>query len=197
MRSILTVSCLMLSTALLLAACGESEPEIACCAIEPKAKCEGDMLGAGVTGAEVELLLGPAEWICPSGTLSEARIREIAPLWAASESCRATRGSTRLSGLDGGLCPARSDADAPPLPPGVDLQVAATCTAGLAARGLSDAELWLVLGAPETVCPKGGINERRLRDIIAKDWAPASCTQFTAEEMLKAMNTGACGGGAN
>ena len=76
MRTSLTVSGLILSTALLLAACGESEPEIACCAIEPKAKCEGDMLGAGLTRSEVELLLGPAEWICPSGTLSEARIRE-------------------------------------------------------------------------------------------------------------------------
>jgi len=196
MRTILMLSGLTISAVLVLSACGETEPEIACCAIEPRAKCDGDLLGAGVTREELSVLTGPAEWICPSGTLNEARIREIAPIWAASESCRVTRGSARLSALDGGLCPARSGADAPPLPPGVDLQVATTCAAGLAARGLAEAELWLVLGAPDAVCPKNGINERRIREIVAKDWAPANCTQFTAEQMLAAMNAGACDGDA-
>ena len=196
MRTILMLSGLMASAVLVLSACGESEPEIACCAIEPKAKCEGDLLGAGVTREELSVLTGPAEWICPSGTLSEARIREVAPIWAASKSCQTTRGSARLRALDSGLCTARSGADAPPLPPGVDLQVATTCAAGLAARGLAEPELWLVLGAPEAVCPKDGISERRIRDIIVKDWAPANCTQFTAEQMLAAMNAGACGGDA-
>jgi len=75
MRTILMLSGLMTSAVLVLSACGESEPEIACCAIEPKAKCEGDLLGAGVTREELSVLMGSAEWICPSGTLSEARIK--------------------------------------------------------------------------------------------------------------------------
>lgn len=188
---------LMIGTfALTLASCGGEEETPDCCAIVPRAKCEGDLLGNGVTHAEMSMLLGASDTVCPSEILSEVRIREIAPIWAASASCKADRGSDRLSALDSGICPARSLADAPPLPAGVGLEVATACTAGLAARGLSDAELWLVLGAPVGVCPNNGVTEQRLRDIIAKDWAPASCTQFTAEQMLKAMNSGACGGNA-
>lgn len=179
-----------------LAACGGEEERTDCCAIEPRAKCESDLLGNGVTNAEMGVLLGPSEMICPSELMSEARIREITPIWNASASCKVERGPGRLSALEGGVCPARSLADAPPLPAGVALEVATACTAGLAARGLSDAELWLVLGAPEGVCPNNGVTEQRLREIIAKDWAPASCTQFTAEQMLKALNSGACGGNA-
>lgn len=192
-QSVLSVALVLASA---LAACGEKEEDIACCAIEPKAKCESELLGNGVTHAELSLLLGSAERICPSAEISEARIREIAPIWAASDSCRLTRGYDRLGALQAGLCSPRAIADAPPLPPGVDLEVATTCTTGLVARGVNEAELWIVLGAPEGVCPKAGITEQRLRDIIAKDWAPASCTQFTAAQMLNAMNAGACGGDA-
>jgi hypothetical protein len=191
MRAILPVTAV-----LLLSACGDGEPEVACCAIEPRAKCEGHLLGSGVTDAELTLLLGPAETICPSATLSETRIRELATIWSASDSCKVTRSSNRLRGLEAGLCPARTSAHAPPLPPGVDINVATACAAGLIARGISEPELWLVLGAPEGVCPSSGINERRLRDIIAKDWNAASCTQFTPEQMLHALDTGACGGDA-
>jgi hypothetical protein len=178
-----------------LAACGEEE-RTDCCAIEPRAKCEGDLLGNGLTHAELDVLLSGSDAVCPSEVLSEARIREIAPIWIASRSCTSTYGPGRLSALESGVCPARSLAGAPPLPAGVDLQVATTCATGLAARGLSEAELWLVLGAPGRVCPNDGVTERRLRDVIAKDWAPASCTQFTADQMLEAMNSGACGGNA-
>ncbi|MEQ1784964.1 MAG: hypothetical protein ABMA14_26765, partial [Hyphomonadaceae bacterium] len=171
-------------------------PEIACCAILPSAKCEGDLLSAGVTHSELAILQGTEEAICPSATLSESRIRELGAIWAASPSCRQTRTLNRTQALDGGLCSVRSLADAPPLPDGVDQQVAATCAAGLVARGVSEPELWIVIGDPAGVCPNNGVTEQRLRKIIADDWAPASCTQFTKEQMLHALDTGACGGNA-
>lgn len=187
---------LMISLAAMLGACGGEEEKPACCAIEPKAKCESELLGAGVTHAELSILLGSAEQVCPSEQLSEARIREIMPIWTASESCRLTHGYGRLNALDAGLCSARSRADAPPLPPGVDINVATACAAGLVARGVDESELWIVLGAPDGVCPNNGVSEKRLRDIIAKDWGPARCTQFTQTQMLTALESGACGGDA-
>ncbi len=93
MRPVLIACALMVSAAVLLTACGESEPEIACCAILPSAKCEGDMLSAGVTHGELNILMGAEDAICPSATLSEARIRELGALWSASASCRQTRQS--------------------------------------------------------------------------------------------------------
>lgn len=190
MRAILT-----LPLALLLSACGEEEKP-ACCAIKPSATCEGELLGAGVTHAEVAILLGASEYVCPSDTLSEARIREIAPIWTGSDACKLTHGFGRLSALDAGLCPVQSRTDAPPLPPGVDINVATACAAGLVTRGITEPELWLVMGSPDGVCPNNGVTEKRLRDIIAKDWDAASCTQFSKEQMLHALDTGACGGDA-
>lgn len=184
-------SLLMLTAALLLSACGEEEKP-ACCAIEPKSKCEGDLLGNDVSRSEVALLMGSSDMVCPSGELSEGRIRELKKIWDGSEACQQSRGYGRLDALDAGMCSVRSTADAPPLPPGVDQAVATTCATGLVARGIRENELWLVLGAPEKVCPAADISEQRIRDIIEKDWAPAGCTQFSAEEMLKALNAGAC-----
>lgn len=187
---------LAIAFAAALTACGEKE-EPDCCAIEPKSKCESELAGAGVTDAETELLMGAAPTICPSSTLSEARIRELRPIWLATSSCAQARGYDRLGALDAGLCSVRSLADAPPLPDGVDVQVATTCAAGLAARGVKETELWLVLGEPAGVCPNNGVTEQRLRSIIADDWAPAGCTQFSKDQMLHALETGACGGDAN
>lgn len=192
MRPVLIACALMVSAAALLAGCGGEEENPACCAILPSAKCEGDMLSAGVTHSELKILQGAEEAICPSATLTETRIRELGAIWAASPSCRQTRTLSRTRALDGGLCPVRSLADAPPLPDGVDEAVATACAAGLVGRGLQDAELWLVLGEPRNVCPAEGVTEARLRTIIAKDWVPAGCTQFTAAQMLQALDTGAC-----
>ncbi len=196
MRPVLIACALMVSAAALLAGCGGEEENPACCAILPSAKCEGDMLSAGVTHSELNILMGAEDAICPSATLSEARIRELGALWWASASCRQTRQLDRVRALDGGLCPVRSEADAPPLPAGVDQQVAATCAAGLVARGVSEPELWIVIGEPAGVCPNNGVSEQRLRKIIANDWGVASCTQFTQEQMLHALDSGACGGNA-
>lgn len=184
---------LVIGIAALLGACGEEEKP-ACCAIEPKAKCEGELGGNGVSPSERALLMGSDEMICPSAELSETRIRELAKIWEAAESCQAARGYGRLRALDAGLCPVRSMADGPALPPGVDQAVATNCATGLVARGIKEAELWLVLGAPEKVCPKGDVTEARIRDIVGKDWGPAGCTQFTAAQMLTALDSGACGG---
>lgn len=192
-RRTLKAGLLAVAAITLLTACGGGEEEKpACCAIEPKAKCAGDLLGNGVTHAEMDLLMGASDMVCPSGELSEARIHELQKIWDGSASCQQSRGYGRLDALDAGMCSVRSVADAPPLPPGVDQAVATTCATGLVARGIREAELWLVLGAPEKVCPTVEISEARIRDIIEKDWAPSGCTQFSAEEMLKAVNAGAC-----
>lgn len=175
-----------------LAACKGEEEKPACCAIEPKSKCEGDLLGSDVSRSEVALLMGASDMVCPSGELSETRIRELKKIWDGSDSCKQSRGYGRLDALDAGMCSVRSVADAPPLPPGVDQAVATTCATGLVARGIRENELWLVLGAPEKVCPAVDISEERIRDIIERDWALSGCTQFSAEEMLKALNSGTC-----
>ena len=41
----------------LLCACGEKEPDIACCAIEPKAKCESALAGLGVSREQLAILM--------------------------------------------------------------------------------------------------------------------------------------------
>lgn len=175
----------------LLAACGEKE-EPACCAIEPRAKCESELMGAGLTRSEITVLMGSGDMVCPSDTLSETRIREIAKVWEAADACQASRGYDRLRALDAGLCPVRSMADAPALPPGVDAATATQCATGLIARHVQEAEAWLLLGAPEKVCPTDGISEARIRDIIGKDWGPAGCMQFTPAQMLHALDSGSC-----
>jgi hypothetical protein len=81
-------------------------------------------------------------------------------------------------------------------PPGVDPQVAAACSSGLVTRGLEENELWLITHEPDGVCPNMGVTEARIREIIAKDWDAAGCTQYTREQMLNALNSGHCGGDA-
>ena len=76
----------------LLCACGEKEPDIACCAIEPKAKCESAHAGLGVTREELAIL-ATAEKICPSIEFTPERLRELDakpslfnPIWYAMAS---------------------------------------------------------------------------------------------------------------
>ncbi|MFT3722429.1 MAG: hypothetical protein QM773_02495 [Hyphomonadaceae bacterium] len=95
--------------------------------------------------------------------------------------------------------PAPPQAAAPaadPAPPAIDLKVASACSAGLVTRGLQEEELFVIMHEPAGVCPNMGVSEARIREIIAKDWDAAGCTQYTKEQMLSALNSGACGGDA-
>ena len=73
-----------LAALLVLCACGQEE-EIACCAIEPKAKCESALHGMGVSEQEQSVLLGPRP-VCPGPSLSAQRISELDAKWPAA--CR-------------------------------------------------------------------------------------------------------------
>ncbi len=80
--------------------------------------------------------------------------------------------------------------------PGVDVQKWAACGTNLKARGLTDSELWVMLHTPAYACPNVGVDEARIRAIIANDWDQAGCTTSTKAEMLSALETGKCGGDA-
>jgi hypothetical protein len=73
-----------LAALLVLCACGQEE-EVACCAIEPKAKCEGALHGLGVSEEEQAILLGPRP-VCPGPSLSAERISELDAKWP--DACR-------------------------------------------------------------------------------------------------------------
>jgi len=90
------------AAALLLSACAPEKEEPACCAIEPKAKCESQLHGAGISRAEFDALKAEGG-ACPSPAMSEARIREIAKA-ADTPECRAWIGQVNLSKLDSGAC---------------------------------------------------------------------------------------------
>ena len=82
------------------------------------------------------------------------------------------------------------------LPEGVDAATAEACATGPASRGLKENEIWLMVQTPDGVCPNVGVDEPRIRAIIANDWEAAGCKQFTKEQMLHALDSGACGGDA-
>lgn len=75
---------LLLSFCAVLSSCGAEGDDIACCAIEPKAKCESALYGLGVADAEADALMRGAA--CPSEILSDDRIRELDGKWP--EECR-------------------------------------------------------------------------------------------------------------
>lgn len=80
----------------------EEKPRADCCAIAPRAKCRGELAQAGVTLEEADLLLGPPEAICPSGNISEQRLRKIASLQGPL--CKAALGYDVLATLNAGKC---------------------------------------------------------------------------------------------
>lgn len=84
---------------LALPACGEPEDEPACCAIEPKAKCESVLHGMGVSEAEQAVLLGPRP-VCPSADISRERMRELDTQWP--QACR--EAGIAAPQLDAGRC---------------------------------------------------------------------------------------------
>ena len=187
---------LLLAFTATLTACGEPEPEPerVCCAIVPRAKCEGALGGLGVSRQEQGALFGP-DAVCPSSVMTVERLRELDGTWP--QECREAGMMSPLLGLDSVACH-KNDVSLDDLgpPAGVDVQAWAACGAGLKSRGLKDNELWVVLHEPEGICPNVGVSEPRIREIIANDWNAASCTHATKEAMLKALDTGGCGGDA-
>ncbi len=181
----------------LLSACGETEKEVACCAIEPKAKCESALAGIGATAEELALVKGGGK-ICPSDNVTAERLRELDATWPAA--CREAGTPSPAYAMSTGQCVATAGSgvsldDLTP-PPGVDVQKWAACGSGLKARGLSDSELWVMLHTPAYACPNVGVDEARIRAIIANDWDQAGCTTSTKAEMLSALEAGKCGGDA-
>ncbi len=85
----------------ILSACGEKEEDIACCAIEPKAKCDSELMGIGVTPAEMAIIRS-GDRICPTMELSADRIREIDAQWPAS--CRASGAMSPAYAMSSGQC---------------------------------------------------------------------------------------------
>ena len=81
-------------------------------------------------------------------------------------------------------------------PAGVDATAWAACGTNLTARGLKENELWVMLHDTTGICPNVGVSEARIREIIANHWDAASCTHAAKVQMLKALDTGACGGDA-
>lgn len=177
------------------AGCGGKEQDVDCCAIPPQAGCTADLLKAGLNAAEIAMVTGAPDAICASAALAREALTRAAAAWP--ETCRIALGAVPPAAAAVAKCalqdqPVRAVA----APAGAGADLAAACASGLAARGLTDNELSLVLKAPEGVCPNAGVDERRIREIIARDWDAAGCTQFTREEMLRALDSGACGGDA-
>jgi len=85
----------------ILSACGEKEEDIACCAIEPKAKCDSELMGLGITPVEMALIRS-GDRICPTMELSADRIREIDAQWPAS--CRASGAMSPAYAMSSGQC---------------------------------------------------------------------------------------------
>lgn len=85
----------------LLAACGQKEEDVACCAIEPKAKCDSELMGIGVTPAEMALIRS-GDRVCPSMDFTAERIREIDAQWPAA--CRASGAISPAYAMSSGLC---------------------------------------------------------------------------------------------
>jgi hypothetical protein len=121
-----------------------------------------------------------------------------APLASAADApAQVDAGSLRnaLAAADQPPGDGRPDSDryVPPTLP--DLHELRACEAGLKARGLKPEELQIMLGIAEGMCPNLGVTEARIRQ-IADIWEAAGCRQYTRQQVLHALNSGACGGDA-
>lgn len=110
-------------------------------------------------------------------------------------------GGAKTEAVPAAAAPAPQTAQAGPSgafvpPPAADPALASACTNALKARGLKESELWLMAHTPDGICPNNGVSEARIREILDKDWEAAGCRQYSKAEMLKALDTGACGGDA-
>ncbi len=180
-----------ISFVLMLSACGGEKEEPACCAIEPKAKCDAALRGLGVTATEQRALYDPAA--CPTDTVSIERIRELDSQWP--QTCREAGMMSPQLSLDQPACRA-PDLDTLEPPAGVEATAWSTCGTNLTTRGLKNNELWVMMHDTTGICPNAGVSEARIREILANDWDAAQCTHATKAQMLNALETGACGGDA-
>lgn len=90
-------------------------------------------------------------------------------------------------------------ADAPPPNTFTDMSPTDStpaCRRGLIEKGLNAAELEIMLGPMAGVCPNTGIDEKRIRDILANIWTQAGCRAHSPAEVAKTLESGACGGDA-
>lgn len=101
---------------------------------------------------------------------------------------------------------AAAEPAAPATPPALQAQITGAdmsptdatpgCRIGLQTRGLNDAELDIILGPMAGVCPNTGVGEVRIREILDRHWTASGCLQHTPAEVLKTLESGACGGDA-
>lgn len=90
-------------------------------------------------------------------------------------------------------------ADAPPPTTFADMSPTDSmpaCRRGLIEKGLTEAELEIMLGPMAGVCPNNGVSEGRIREILNTIWTPAGCRQHGPIEVAKTLDSGACGGDA-
>lgn len=100
MMGILKMRMHHLSVVALLAMCACTEQEdIACCAIEPKAKCESVLHGMGVSADEKSVVLGQRP-VCPAASISAERLQELDTQWPAA--CREAGIASPM--VDAGRC---------------------------------------------------------------------------------------------
>jgi hypothetical protein len=89
--------------------------------------------------------------------------------------------------------------DAAPAPVFTDMSLTDSmpaCRRGLVEKGLSEAELEIMLGPMAGVCPNNGVSEGRIREILNTIWTQAGCHQHGPIEVARALDSGACGGDA-
>lgn len=69
------------------------------------------MIEGGATPAEMDIIQGPVEPLCPSEALGEARLAELQPIWVLSAACRAVGRAARFSAVRSGLCETKGPSD--------------------------------------------------------------------------------------
>lgn len=92
---------LLIAGLALLAACGQPEEDVACCAIPPKAECDSALMALGVTPQEMAILRS-GDRICPSINLPAQRIRDLDAQWPAA--CRQSGETSPAYALSSGQC---------------------------------------------------------------------------------------------
>ena len=110
----LMIAGLTLASTALLSACGEKDEDIACCAIDPKAKCDSELMSIGITSAEMAIIRS-GDRICPTMDLTAERIREIDAKWPAS--CRASGAISPAYAMSSGLCRPAAEIEPTPTDP--------------------------------------------------------------------------------
>ena len=147
---------------------------------------------SAMTSLDLRLLLGIAAVALAACSPGEAPDE---PVKVSSEAPAAEPSSAPSTNV---IPPQSADQPAP-LPALVDMSPTDSmpaCRRGLIEKGLSEAELDIMLGPMAGVCPNNGVSEGRIREILNTIWTPAGCHQHGPIEVAKALDSGACGGDA-